>query len=75
MKEAATPRIVSREEWKQARAELLAREKEQTHASDALAAAQPGHPQIHQHEPRAPTLDHVEQLGSRPRLAHGQLPP
>ncbi|QEG01775.1 hypothetical protein Mal15_58540 [Stieleria maiorica] len=32
-------RIVSRTEWNEARAELLAREKEQTHASDALAAA------------------------------------
>ena len=39
MKEAATPRIVSREEWEQARAELLVREKEHTHANDALAAA------------------------------------
>ena len=39
MKEAATPKIVSREEWEQARAELLVREKEHTHAGDALAAA------------------------------------
>ncbi len=39
MKEAATPRIVSREEWERARAELLVREKEHTHANDALAAA------------------------------------
>lgn len=39
MKEAATPQIVSREEWEQARAELLVHEKEHTHASDALAAA------------------------------------
>jgi predicted dithiol-disulfide oxidoreductase (DUF899 family) len=30
MKEAATPKIVSREEWEQARAELLVREKEHT---------------------------------------------
>lgn len=39
MKEAATPEIVSREEWERARAELLIREKEQTRAGDALAAA------------------------------------
>ena len=39
MKEAGTPRIVSREEWERARAELLVREKEHTHAGDALAAA------------------------------------
>ena len=34
-----TTEIVSREEWEQARAELLVREKELTHARDALAAA------------------------------------
>lgn len=39
MKDAETPRIVSREEWEQSRAELLVREKDLTHASDALAAA------------------------------------
>ncbi len=39
MEEAATPKIVSRTEWESARAELLDREKEHTHASDALAAA------------------------------------
>jgi predicted dithiol-disulfide oxidoreductase (DUF899 family) len=39
MNEVSTPGIVSREEWEQARAELLVREKEHTHASDALAAA------------------------------------
>jgi predicted dithiol-disulfide oxidoreductase (DUF899 family) len=39
MNEAATPSIVSREEWERARAELLVREKEHTHANDALAAA------------------------------------
>lgn len=39
MKEAAPPRIVSREEWERERAELLACEKEHTHAGDALAAA------------------------------------
>lgn len=39
MKETATPEIVSREEWERARAELLVREKEHTHAGDALAAA------------------------------------
>ena len=38
MKEAELPKIVSREEWEQARAELLVREKEHTHAGDALAA-------------------------------------
>jgi predicted dithiol-disulfide oxidoreductase (DUF899 family) len=35
----ATPRIVSREDWERARAELLVREKAHTHASDELAAA------------------------------------
>jgi len=35
----ATPRIVSRDEWERARAELLVREKAHTHAGDELAAA------------------------------------
>ncbi len=35
----ALPPIVSREEWTAARKELLTREKEMTHAKDALAAA------------------------------------
>lgn len=39
MTEPAAPQIVSREQWEQARAELLIREKEHTHAGDALAAA------------------------------------
>ena len=39
MTELKTPKIVSREEWERARAELLVREKEHTHAGDALAAA------------------------------------
>src|SRR5262245_46703604 len=39
MTEAATPRIVSRDEWERARAELLIREKAHTHAGDELAAA------------------------------------
>ena len=39
MKESATPRIVSRDEWERARAELLVREKEHTRAGDELAAA------------------------------------
>ncbi len=39
MKESATPGIVSRDEWERARAELLVREKEHTHAGDELAAA------------------------------------
>src|SRR5262245_30246373 len=39
MKEAAIPKIVSRDEWEQARAALLIREKAHTHASDELAAA------------------------------------
>jgi predicted dithiol-disulfide oxidoreductase (DUF899 family) len=34
-----TPRIVPRDEWERARAELLAREKAHTHAGDELAAA------------------------------------
>ncbi|HTM55150.1 MAG TPA: DUF899 family protein [Pirellulales bacterium] len=39
MTQPATPKIVSREEWERARAELLAREKAHTHAGDELAAA------------------------------------
>jgi predicted dithiol-disulfide oxidoreductase (DUF899 family) len=39
MTEPATPKIASREEWEQARAELLVHEKEHTRAGDALAAA------------------------------------
>ena len=39
MKASATPRIVSRDAWERARAALLVREKEHTHAGDALAAA------------------------------------
>jgi predicted dithiol-disulfide oxidoreductase (DUF899 family) len=39
MTEPATPKIVSRDEWDQARAELLIREKEHTRAGDAVAAA------------------------------------
>jgi predicted dithiol-disulfide oxidoreductase (DUF899 family) len=39
MTEPATPKIVSREEWEQARAELLVREKAHTRAGDELAAA------------------------------------
>ncbi|MBD3887461.1 DUF899 family protein [Phormidium tenue FACHB-886] len=39
MKELATPRIVSRDEWERARAELLVREKAHTRAGDELAAA------------------------------------
>ena len=39
MIEPATPKIVTRDEWEQARAELLVREKAHTHAGDLLAAA------------------------------------
>ncbi|MDN5843086.1 MAG: DUF899 domain-containing protein [Alcaligenaceae bacterium] len=39
MKTSATPRIVGREEWEQARAELLTREKAHTRAGDASSAA------------------------------------
>ncbi|MBL8848217.1 MAG: DUF899 domain-containing protein [Planctomycetaceae bacterium] len=39
MTEPASPRIVSRDEWERARAELLVREKAHTHAGDELAAA------------------------------------
>jgi predicted dithiol-disulfide oxidoreductase (DUF899 family) len=39
MAKPATPRIVDRDEWERARAELLAREKAHTHAGDELAAA------------------------------------
>lgn len=39
MKESATPKVVSRDEWERARAELLVREKEHTRAGDELAAA------------------------------------
>ena len=35
MKESATPKIVSREEWERARAELLVREKEHTRAMNS----------------------------------------
>ena len=37
--EPATPKIVTRDEWEQARAELLVREKAHTRAGDELAAA------------------------------------
>ena len=39
MQDSATPRIVSRDEWEQARAELLLQEKAHTKAGDKLAAA------------------------------------
>jgi predicted dithiol-disulfide oxidoreductase (DUF899 family) len=39
MTQPATPKIVSRDEWERARAELLVREKAHTHAGDELAAA------------------------------------
>src|ERR1043166_1260208 len=39
MTESATPKIVSRDEWEQARAELLVREKAPTPAGDDLPAA------------------------------------
>ena len=39
MTDVPSPDIVSRDEWERARAELLAREKAHTHASDELAAA------------------------------------
>ena len=39
MTESPTPRIVARDEWERARAELLVREKAHTHAGDELAAA------------------------------------
>jgi predicted dithiol-disulfide oxidoreductase (DUF899 family) len=39
MTEPATPKIVSRDEWEQARAELLVREKAHTRAGDELSAA------------------------------------
>jgi hypothetical protein len=38
MKSMAKPKIVSAEEWAQARGELLTAEKEATHTLDALAA-------------------------------------
>jgi predicted dithiol-disulfide oxidoreductase (DUF899 family) len=38
MQDADTPRIVSRDEWEEARAELLVREKAHTKAADKLAA-------------------------------------
>jgi len=38
MTKPATPRIVNRDEWERARAELLVREKAHTHAGDELAA-------------------------------------
>ena len=39
MTDSTTPKVVSREEWEWARAELLVREKAHTRAGDALAAA------------------------------------
>lgn len=39
MQESGTPRIVSRDEWERARADLLVREKAHTRAGDELAAA------------------------------------
>jgi len=39
MTEPATPKIVTRDEWERARAELLVREKAHTRAGDELAAA------------------------------------
>jgi len=39
MTEPAMPKIVTRDEWERARAELLIREKAHTHAGDELAAA------------------------------------
>jgi predicted dithiol-disulfide oxidoreductase (DUF899 family) len=39
MTEPPSPKIVTRDEWEQARTELLVREKALTHAGDALAAA------------------------------------
>jgi predicted dithiol-disulfide oxidoreductase (DUF899 family) len=39
MTEPVTPRIVTRNEWERARAELLIREKAHTRAGDELAAA------------------------------------
>jgi predicted dithiol-disulfide oxidoreductase (DUF899 family) len=39
MTESPTPKIVSREEWERARAELLVREKAHTHEGDEIAAA------------------------------------
>ena len=39
MTKIPTPNIVDRDEWEAARAELLAREKAHTNASDELAAA------------------------------------
>ncbi|MDB5345037.1 MAG: hypothetical protein JWP89_3414 [Schlesneria sp.] len=39
MTESTIPKIVSREEWERARAELLVREKELTHVGDEVAAA------------------------------------
>ena len=39
MAESATPKVVSRDEWERARAEVLVREKAHTHAGDEVAAA------------------------------------
>lgn len=39
MSEPATPKIVSRDEWERARAELMIREKAHTRAGDEIAAA------------------------------------
>lgn len=39
MHDSATPRIVRRDEWEQARAELMVHEKAHSKAGDKLAAA------------------------------------
>jgi predicted dithiol-disulfide oxidoreductase (DUF899 family) len=47
------PRIVSRKEWLIARKELLAKEREATHAKDALNAARRALPMVEMDKPYA----------------------
>jgi len=63
MTDSPSPDIVSRDEWEQARAALLVREKAHTHASDELAAAR-------RRLPMTP-MEPVEVIGSQGPL---QLP-
>jgi predicted dithiol-disulfide oxidoreductase (DUF899 family) len=57
MAEPATPKIVTRDEWARARAELLVREKAHTRAGDELAAAR-------RRMPMTP-MESVKVLGSK----------
>src|SRR5438105_15155263 len=75
MTEPATPRIVSRDEWERARAELLVREKAHTHAGDELAAARRRLPMTRMEPvlvvgPDGPVPLHVVFEGRRMRIVY-----